>query len=194
MPNGQADRPRLADVEAEPGAPATFAVERQSRVFVEQIVHVGDDFEAAVELEPGREIDQIIGRQLEVERRRGSGWHAVERIKVVDEGPRIILLVRRLRVAAADVLVHRRHIPIGIGVEPLAVGRRSRHLELRHARQAVAFTDSGSRRQRLRKRRVELGLEDGAGDGQVEARDRRGSDFRLDAPGVRLGHVEDDTG
>lgn len=48
LPDGQADRPRLADVVAEPGTSATLAVEGQLRILVEDIRDIADEFEPVV--------------------------------------------------------------------------------------------------------------------------------------------------
>ena len=48
------------------GAPTTLAIERQPGRFVEDIVGVKDEVHAAVEFQTDRQIDQIIGVQLEL--------------------------------------------------------------------------------------------------------------------------------
>ena len=65
IPSRQANLPRLADFIADPGTQAAFAIERELGIDVEDVLHISDELQTAIELQADRSIDQRIGRQLQ---------------------------------------------------------------------------------------------------------------------------------
>src|SRR5438105_15225045 len=85
--------------------------------------------------------------------------------------------------------------PVRAVTERLTVGRHCRNLEPGHRRQAVALLDAPDHggRNATDYRRIELRTLDVRVDREIEARQRMGAKLSLQASGVRLRHIEDDT-
>ena len=92
----------MTDRVAEPRPSAAFAIERQQRIFVEQIIDVSDQRQAALEIDPGAEIDQLIIGQLQVDRRRRGRRGAAKR-QAVSKGARVVFLIGGLGIAGAGI-------------------------------------------------------------------------------------------
>ncbi len=93
----------LAHIMAKPGAPTAFPIKRQQRRFIEQIVDIGRNAEAAIHLYPGAEVDELIAGQLQVKRSGRRCRSAAER-QPVGEGTRIVFLISWLGKAGANML------------------------------------------------------------------------------------------
>jgi hypothetical protein len=154
--------PHAAAARAVAGSPAAFAIERQQGVLVEQVVDIGQDRQAAVEIHSGIEVDDLVARQLQVERCRCICRHP-RKWKVVDKGPRVVFLIARLSVPVANVLEGGSEMPVRAAAQLEIVSRVGRELEFRHRGQAIAIANATQHGAgAIDHRRVELRRENAA--------------------------------
>ena len=140
LANRHANRAWLVGRKSEPCATTPFPVEGEQRLLIGQVVDVDDGRESAVEVHPRTEVDHVVFRQLEIERRRRSRRGAQER-QSGHESARVAFLVRGLREAAAHVL--RRGADIGIASGQVeVVGEAGGELKLWYGGQAVAIANA----------------------------------------------------
>ena len=170
LPRSHAKSAWLADVEAEPRPTATLAVKRKQRVLIKQVVDIGRKRQSIIQFNPGAEIDQLVIRQLQIDRGRRTRRGAAEG-QTVDEGARVVFLIGGLRVSRSDMLERTGHEGCGrISQLPL-VAAVCRKLEFRHRGEAIAIADPRGGRERTGQRAVEFRLDVAAG--QVDVQPRR---------------------
>ena len=95
------------------------------------------------------------------------------------ESARIVFLVRRLRIAVADMTIGCRHIGIRRGRNREFVAARNGKLEFRDRRQAIALANAGGGGQRLGQGGIEFRFDQASGEDEVQPWRGREADLRL---------------
>src|SRR5260221_7045637 len=140
LANGHADGARLVGRESESCATTPFPVEREQRLLVGDVVDVDDRRESALEVHARAEVEQVVRGQFQIDRgcrvRRG----ALEG-QAVNEGARIVFLVRGLGEAAAHVLQRGREVGFASGQAEVVVEAGGRR-KLWHRCAAVSLSNA----------------------------------------------------